>query len=806
MAGKMRLHAGAARICRASAAVSLLIAIACFSGKTAAQPVTNAVASFQTVGSTFSPAIYFDGVPTAYQWVWSDGSTASTFPLADKDFGSAGVRTQTLTVLPAQAVTAINLGFDGMDGGWTNYFVDRSSQQVSKVTFLQPLTNLQFWASSYNPITNTLDFTGFVSLQDIECFHCGSLEHVVVHGLPSLRRLCFEDCLLRELDISNNPNLEDMRSALNAFTSVKVGGGTGPKIWHWCFRDNPQMTQKFQSIMTNFYSLQEFWVWNANQSGALNFVSTNLTDVEIHHNAYTSADFSGQANLTLLLANDNRLTSLNLTGCRSLDTLDAQNNQFTTAALDQILATLDNPDFAIHTVNLAGNPNFASAAGLRHYTNLTDRGVFVNLDFPNPNPPPKITVKVQTSLPGRSLSVDGQNFVGTKTFKWDSGSAHVIATDSPQMDAAGRPFDWQGWSDGGDLLHTVTPESNTTYTAVFANPFTPLVGSYSGLYSDTNIHSGSINLALTDRRTFTGKLSLAGKRYSFSGQFGLTGEASVTVSAGGGNNSLTLSLQLDMAPNGDMISGTVSNGAWLAAIQTLRAGFNAKSHPATNYSGAYTIVFPGSPSGSGQPEGNGYGTMKIDSSGKVTLMGALGDATPYTASVRLSANGEFPIGLSLYGNKGTLLGWLLFTNQAASDLGGDLSWLKPAMASSKLFPGGFTNIDQVCVGSRYQRPLPQNRALDITNGVVTFSGGSLSEPFTNSVTLGSNNKVANLSTTNKLTLSIASLTGAFNGNVRAPGSTKSIPFKGVLLQKQNAAFGVFSGANQTGSVTLQSAD
>src|SRR5436190_14631292 len=384
----------------------------------AASSITNAVAAFQTIGSAFSPAVYFDGLPPLdYQWVWSDGSIDTSQPVASKDFGSAAARVQTLAITPLTAVTTINIGFDGMDGGWTNEFAAYPSQDVARVTFNQPLSNLRLWASSYNPITNTLDFSGFVSLQDIECFHCSNLQHVVVSSLPSLRRLCFEDCRLNELDISHDPNLEDMRSALNAFTSVKIGGCTGPKIWHWCFLDNPQITQRFQAIMTNFFSLQEFWVWNANQSGPLSFVSSNLTDVEIHHNAYTSADFSGQTNMVICQANDNRLASLILTGCRSLQTLEAENNQLTTAALDQILAALDNPAFAVRDIDLTGNPNFASATGLRHYTNLTDRGVFVNLDWPDPNPPTKITIKVQSSPAGRSLSVDGQRVVGSKTFK-----------------------------------------------------------------------------------------------------------------------------------------------------------------------------------------------------------------------------------------------------------------------------------------------------------------------------------------------------------------------------------------------------
>jgi hypothetical protein len=702
--------------------VALLLVFALFAASTHAQPVTNAVVSFQTLGSTFSPALEFGGTPLDLcLWFWSDGTTDSSLS-PSKDFGSAGPRLQTLAVDPPASMTAINLGFDGSDGGWTNSFTNQSSQEVAQLTFEKPLPNLQLWASSYNPITNTLGFSGFTSLQDVECFHCSNLQHVAVSSLPSLRRLCFEDCLLHELDISNDPNLEDMRSALNAFTSVKIGGGTGPKIWHWCFRDNPQITQHFQQIMTNFFSLQELWIWNANQSGSLTFVSTNLTDVEVHHNAYTYADFRGQTNLVICQINDNRLTNLLLDGCRSLETLEAQNNQLTTAALDRILATLDNPSFAIRSINLAGNAKLASAAGLVHYANLTQRGVFVNLDLPN------------------------------------------------------------------------------------ANPFAPFAGSYNGLFYESNVlhaTSGSIGLTLRDRGTFTGSLWLAGKRYSLSGQFDSNGNSAVILSAAGGP--ITGSLVLDMSPGADRVSGSVGNGSWLASLEAVRAGFDARSHPATNYSGPYTIVFPGSPSGGGLPEGNGYGTMKVDGSGKGTVTGALGDAMPYAYNARLSAEGEFPIYISLYGGKGSILGWLTFSSQALSDLNGDLTWTRPAIPASRLYSAGFITNDQVCVGSRYQKPMVQNRTIDFTNGFAAFSGGNLSAPFTNSVALTSSNKISNQSE-NRLTLSIALATGAFNGSVVPPGSTKSMSFKGVVLQKQNAGFGLFSGTNQTGAMTLQPAD
>src|SRR5439155_7964417 len=259
---------------------------------------------------------------------------------------------------------------------------NRAPQDVTAVYFPYPLTSLRYWGSSYNPINNTLDFTGFAALEAVECFHCSNLQHVVVAKLPSLKRLCFENCDLQELDVTGDPNLADVRAALNSFTEVKIGTGAGPNIWHWCIRDNPQLTQNFLDIMTNFYSLQEPWIWNANQSGALKFVSTNLTDVEVQHNHYVSADLSGQANLQLFWAENNNFTNLLLTGCNNLLEVRAQNNQLTTTALDNLLRDLESAP-NLQLVNLSQNAELPSAIGYVHYSNLTNRGVAVYVDFPD---------------------------------------------------------------------------------------------------------------------------------------------------------------------------------------------------------------------------------------------------------------------------------------------------------------------------------------------------------------------------------------------------------------------------------------
>jgi hypothetical protein len=345
---------------------------------------------FQTIGSSFAPQASYDiSTATAFRWLFSDNSISSNTN-AIKQFPGRGNRPQLLTAFPSGVLTSINIGFDGSDGGETTPLnTNRPQQNVSSVYFPYPLTGLRYWASSYNPITNTLDFRGFTSLEAIECFHCTNLAGVVVSNLPSIKRLCFEACGLQELDVTGNPTLEDLRAAVNTFTNINIDASTGPKIWHFCTRENRNITQRYQDVMTNFYSLKEPWIWHDNQSGHLSFVSTNLTDVEVWGNNYTSADFTGQANMTILWAYENSLTNLVVTGCTAFQDFEAQNNNLPSDVLNQILVDIHScPDLQFvnlthQTVNSIPDAGFlTSPDALNAYTNLINQGVRVYVDWP----------------------------------------------------------------------------------------------------------------------------------------------------------------------------------------------------------------------------------------------------------------------------------------------------------------------------------------------------------------------------------------------------------------------------------------
>jgi hypothetical protein len=326
------------------------------------------------------------------------------------------------------------------------------------------------------------------------------------------------------------------------------------------------------------------------------------------------------------------------------------------------------------------------------------------------------------------------------------------------------------------------------------------------LFRETNTvrheSSGSFTLKLTDRGSYTGKLLLAGKSYSVSGHFDLDGRATNYI-ARGTNSTLTLTMSLDLSINQtDRITGTLSDGGWLAELLANRSTFNATSNAAP-WAGLYTLIVPGTNDPAGGPGGDGYGAVKVDTAGNVKLSGKLADGTTLSQKAPLSKNGEWPLYLALYSKKGSLCSWVQFdTNLPAASLAGTLNWFKPTLTKG-LYPAGFTNQTQL-TGTSYSPPAAKtNRVAAITNGVIVLSGGELSGPLTNHVTMSQDNKVT--STNAGFTFSFTLPSGLFKGSLLNPANAKKISFGGALLQNNNSGSGYFAGTNQSGQVLLQTA-
>ena len=135
----------------------------------------------------------------------------------------------------------------------------------------------------------------------------------------------------------------------------------------------------------------------------------------------------------------------------------------------------------------------------------------------------------------------------------------------------------------------------------------------------------------------------------------------------------------------------------------------------------------------------------VDAGGKIRLSATLGDGTRISQTTVVSKNGIWPVNIPLYAKQGSLAGLVTFTNiVGVSDLGGTLTWFKPAVPAAKLYPNGFTT-QVTLLGSMYAAPSPGTPALSVSNAscnlIITSGAGDLASFVSNSVTLNTKNKV-----------------------------------------------------------------
>jgi len=362
---------------------------------------------------------------------------------------------------------------------------------------------------------------------------------------------------------------------------------------------------------------------------------------------------------------------------------------------------------------------------------------------------------------------------------------------------------WTGDVPGSSPTLSFLMQSNLQVTANFVtNPFTACKGTFNGLFYESNEvrigSSGAFTFALTDKGTYSAALRIGSKKSKASGKLNLDGRATNIVTRSG-TNSLTITWALSL-DGSDQVTGVVSDGNWTAELAGDRAFFT-KTNPAP-HAGKYTFLVLGSPGSTLAPEGDSYGTASVDSNGVVKVKGYLADKTSLAVKVPAARSGQWPFYAPLYGGKGAVLGWAAFTNQSATDFEGTLSWIKPALATAKFYPDGFSS-EAALIGSRYTAPVPAtNPLLALSNAVVLLSGGNLSQSYTNNVILGPSSKVTNASPHN-LKVSFALSSGLFSGSIVTTNESKAVSFKGAVLQKANYGAGFFLGTNLSGRVSFE---
>lgn len=327
---------------------------------------------------------------------------------------------------------------------------------------------------------------------------------------------------------------------------------------------------------------------------------------------------------------------------------------------------------------------------------------------------------------------------------------------------------------------------------------------YNGLFSEMDgsnavinpLSSGFLTLSVRESGTFTGKLfisdgtSASGAKYPLSGEFDVEGKKTLIISRKTGG---PLRVDLQYAPAGqtDTLTGSVSSTNWTAQLLAYQA--YSSQPPAA---GTYTVRFGPSDSDDG-PDGVGSGKLSVSVAGKLSFSAKLADGTSFSQSLNLCTQGRWPLYGSLSKGQGSILGWAEFS--ASESLSGDIGWTKPAMATSKYFSQGFTNVLDL-EGLTYIARRTRSAPLNFTMGVVVFTGGGLDVPFTNAVKVS--RSTVNAKTSPGLGLKINARTGLFSGNAKLPDFPGRVPISGTIFQSDNVGYGYFLLNGQSGAVFL----
>jgi hypothetical protein len=363
----------------------------------------------------------------------------------------------------------------------------------------------------------------------------------------------------------------------------------------------------------------------------------------------------------------------------------------------------------------------------------------------------------------------------------------------------------------GSLLSRVS-----TVTPPLA-PSPLLAGNYSGIIANPDInagHTGIITLKLATGGAFSGKLTVQGVTYGFSGSFLADGSLNgphVLIDRKDPLLDYQLTLSLDVRGSIPTISGTltgdVSSIVFNSDVALQRDLYNSGGLAiGGGFVGKYTMALLKTSSDAGIPQGTGYATIVVSSKGALTLAGKLANNIAITQGAQIVGMNTWPLYVSLHASQGFLAGNLLFFSPQAPGLSisGTLDWLKPD-TPAPLHADAFTTQLDV-QGALYLPPPAGRRAMDLNNtspnAVFTATDGNLTAPpFTRDITIDSSNKVTTPLDPMSLKLTLSSANGFVSGTMKPEaGVTRTLG--GVILQNTSSAAGFFPGSTESGPFTV----
>lgn len=306
--------------------------------------------------------------------------------------------------------------------------------------------------------------------------------------------------------------------------------------------------------------------------------------------------------------------------------------------------------------------------------------------------------------------------------------------------------------------------------------FNGLVDRWSPLNSGLG---GSISITTQSNGSFTGSVKLGARSVSITG--------TLSVPTGGGNPTgqfklsstsplSTFTLHLAEHAMSGWINDGANNGCPFQAWQSL---WSTSRKPEASLTGSFNAALlpPADALTSGHvfPQGSGYARLTVSTSGSVTSVARLADASVITFSSSMGPQGQIAMYQALYGNTGSATGWSMI-DAATGRIDGSLSWNKAAQAASSAttsYKSGFPLHLLTLSGERYTPPVAGSLLLGVApappdNAKLEFSLGALPAPIVQAFQITATNTAKMPSGTvlnpYQTSLTLTASTGLFSGS------------------------------------------
>lgn len=360
------------------------------------------------------------------------------------------------------------------------------------------------------------------------------------------------------------------------------------------------------------------------------------------------------------------------------------------------------------------------------------------------------------------------------------------------------------------------------------NPFVLGRGDYGSLISGpggSQDVSGYISVKVSPTGQFSCYFRFAGKAYRFKSAFEIAQNGRFMGEIARGNLP-RVTLELNYAIDGDVRQIT---GAAVVAAE--RIAFTAplvpwsKSSPPPSL-GIYTVLLPAPNTVATTPQGHGFATMSIGRSGIASCIGRTGDGRGFSSSTFVGVSGTPAPVYGIVNTIGSIFGTLNITGvaprvaNAPITISGNLRWFAAKRPTGRQFPKGF-DLTVAARGAAYTRPFVGTAANPSTvpsvlrigktadhNSNFTASAGDLSSARTerstvrNIPTAGTYEFAFDNSRRFAAKLVVSAKSGTFSGSFYDVSKKQRRSFKGIFLQSENKAFGVWKSETKTGRIEL----